>query len=83
MQMSEAGRIASAAFFALVGIGFGGALLYEAFAIFTGLSPTISKIVAGSADIHPRLSLVVAFIAGAVVMALAAHFADVLALWKP
>ena len=77
------GRALAGAFFALTGLALGGLCLGEALAIWLRTDSTISAIIAGQLTDHPRAGVVWAFIAGAIIMLLLVHFADVFKLWQP
>jgi hypothetical protein len=73
-------RLLQSSFFFLVG----GIFLYEGIAILTGLTPTISRIMAYNLDIHPApVAAFEGFLAGIVIVMLALHFAGLLSFWKP
>ena len=77
------GQALAGAFFAIVGLALGGLCIGEAIAIWLGTDSTISAIIAGQLTDHPRAGVVWAFIAGAIIMLLLVHFADVFKLWQP
>lgn len=77
------GQGLAGAFFAIVGLALGALCIGEALSIWLGTDSTISAILAGQLTDHPRAGVVWAFIAGAVIMLLLVHFADVFKLWRP
>ncbi len=77
------GQFLAGFFFAVVGLALGALCIGEAVAIWLGTDATISQIIAGQLTDHPRMGVVWAFIAGAVIMLLLVHFADVFKLWRP
>ena len=57
---------------------------YEAFSIITGLSPTISRILAYDLDTHtPTTTFVWGLMAGAFILLLAQHISGLLPFWRP
>ncbi|MDA8333318.1 MAG: hypothetical protein M0027_19310 [Candidatus Dormibacteraeota bacterium] len=79
----DLGRILAGAFFAICGLALGGLCIGEAIGIWFTNNTTISAVVAGELTDHPRAGAVWAFVAGAVIMLLLVHFADVFRLWRP
>jgi hypothetical protein len=77
------GQGLAGAFFAVAGLALGALCIGEAFAIWLGTDATISQIIGGELTDHPRAGVVWAFMAGAVIMLLLVHFADVFRLWRP
>lgn len=77
------GQGVAGAFFAIVGLALGGLCIGEAISIWLNTDSTISAIIAGQLTDHPRAGVVWAFIAGAIIMLLLVHFADVFKLWQP
>ena len=77
------GQALAGAFFMIVGLAIGGLCAAEAVGIWLTRDTTISAIVAGELTDHPRMGAVWAFVAGAVIMLLLVHFADVFKLWRP
>ena len=82
-SMTRTEKIAGTCLFGSLAIGFGGALAYETYAIAAGKTPTISRIAAGEITVHPKRSIVIAFVVGGVVTGLVAHFADMVRVWQP
>ena len=77
------GQGLAGAFFAIVGLALRALCIGEALSIWLGTDSTISAILAGQLTDHPRAGVVWAFIAGAVIMLLLVHFADIFKLWRP
>jgi hypothetical protein len=67
------------AFLALIFLGGSGLLAYEAYAIYAGKDPTISRITAYHFATHPVASIVGVAIVMFVLGALTTHFVN----WKP
>ena len=72
--------IAASLFFAaaIICLGFGVALVYEAIAVGTGKFATISEITHGVIETHTRVSYVAVFVAGGIITGLLVHFTG----WK-
>ena len=75
-------RILAGSFFAVVGSAVGAVCWIEAVQVWRK-GTTLSEITAGMERRAPQRAALANFAAGAVIMALAAHFTDTWRLWRP